>query len=142
MSGRSTVSVTKTARHGERGNATAKFLVVIVLLFLIGYGGYNYLITWYQCAEVQTAMKESIDRANMSSMATDRDPEKIKQYIQRKGASNNMPADAVIKIEKSENGVAARVQFTRDVAILPFNLYNYKYVFNQTAGPPGGFLTK
>lgn len=142
MSRRSDVSLKNSVRRGQEGNAMVKFLAVVVVLFLVAFGGFNYIITWYQCAEIQSSVKESIDRANMSAIATDRDPEKIKQFIRKKGNEYEMPQNAVIKVERGNTGVTAQVAFTREVAILPMNLYKYKYEFNQVAGPAQGFLTK
>lgn len=143
MSGRSSsVSVNKTVRHQELGNTTVKFVLVLVILFVVGYGTYNYLITWYEVTQFRDSVKERIDRANMSVKSIDTDIEKIKEYIRNKAAENRIPADAVIKVEKSEKGTTARTTFTREVAVLPLDLYRYKYQVDYIAGPPQGFLTK
>jgi Flp pilus assembly protein TadG len=131
----------KSARQNENGSATTRFMLVLVMLFLAVHAGYNYLIVWSQCTQFQDAMKEAIDRASMSQDPNHTDPEKIKNFLRRKADENSIPLNAVIKVNKGPGGTTALASFTREVAILPFNLYNYKYEFNHTQAPPGRFMT-
>lgn len=131
-----------SSRRSEQGNATVKFVAILTALFLIGFAGYNYITAWYQFTQIKDSMKESVDKANLSANPNDKNTEKIKKYLISKGTENNMPEDAVIKVERSEKGIMAHVSFSRDIPVLPFNLYNYKYQFDHKAEPFGGFLTK
>lgn len=129
-------------RRGEAGNATVKFLLVAVALFVVGYAGFNYLMIWYQATQFTEAMNEDITRAFSMPNTPYNTPETIKKHLRKKGDELGVPAEAVMKIEKQKDGIAAQVSFTREVSILPFNLYNYQYQYNHTAAPPTGFLTK
>lgn len=125
------------ARNGERGNATAKFVLVVVLLFLGAYGGYNYIVTWYQCSHFKEKMTEIITQAYaMPNNKSLNSIEGVHQKILEIGVYDNVPPDALITVERQKAGLVARAVFTREVDILPFNMYKYKYQFDHTARPP------
>jgi hypothetical protein len=129
-------------RDSERGGSTVKFLLVLVGLFIIGFAAYNYLIVWYQTAHFRDAMNETITQAYAIPNAQINNPEYVRQKLRRIGDEDGVPAEAVIRIDRTTNGLQAQVVFTREIPILPFNLYKYKYEFNHTATPPSGFLSK
>lgn len=131
------------SRNGERGNATAKFLGVVILLFVVGYGGYNYVVTWYQCSHFKEKMTEIITQAyalpNNKSLNS---IEGVYTKIREIGYYDNVPEDAVITVERQKTGLVARAVFTREVNLLPFNMFKYKYQFDHTAKPPSLFEIK
>lgn len=130
-------------RTGERGSATTRFLGVVVLLFLVGYGGYNYIVTWYQCSHFKEKMQEIITQAyalpNNKSLNS---VEGVQNKIREIGTYDSVPDDAEITVERQKTGIVARAVFVRQVDILPFNMYKYKYYFDYTAKPPSLFEIK
>ena len=130
------------ARRNEEGGATVKFLIVAVALFVIGHAAFNYLTTWYQCTQFQDSINEAVTRSYSLPSSPINAPDAMRQFIRQKGNENNVPPDAVIKIDKVEGGTRAVVSFTRDVNLLPFNLYKYKYQYNYAAAPPSMLTAK
>ncbi|MEP6925000.1 MAG: hypothetical protein ABI954_11095, partial [Pyrinomonadaceae bacterium] len=124
----------KFVRNSESGNATGKFLLVVAILFFVGYGGFNYVVTWYQCSHFKEKMQEVITQAyGLPNNKSLNDPEVIRKKIREIGNYDNVPDDAVITVTKKPTGMEAQVAFTREVNILPFNMYKYKYPFDYTA---------
>lgn len=142
MAGNSQNLPFNAARNGERGSATTKFVMVVVALFLVGYGGFNYISTWYQITHFKDAMNEIIMQAYGMPNVPTSTPEAIRAKLRRIGDEDGVPPEAVMKIERVTGGVTAQVNFSREISILPFNMYKYKYEFNHTAAPPTGYLTK
>jgi hypothetical protein len=124
----------------ERGGASVKFLLVLIVLFLFINAGYNYIPMAYEAQSFKQEMDTSVVQAlampgSMDAVAT------TKSRIQRAAAANNLPPDAFIEVKQINNVYQARVYYLKQVKLLPFNLYNYTYQFDHTATPTG-FLAK
>ncbi len=65
----------------------------------------------------------------------------VKGKLQKAMVANNIPTDAIVQIKPGNNTITARVSYTKQINILPFGLYKYKYQFDNTATPTG-FLFK
>ena len=131
------------SRQSEEGSTTTKFVLVVIALILVGYGGFNYVINSYQCSHLKDKMQEIITQAYaMPNSKGLNDAEAIRQKIRSIGDYDSIPADAVINVNKKPSGTEAQVVFTRDVSLLPFNIYKYKYHFDYTAKPPTMFEVK
>lgn len=142
MSSRFNHSSKISKRRDEYGGSTAKFLIVLVALFLIGHAAFNYIMVWYQCTHFQDSMTQTITQAYAIPNAQLSSPDYIKQKLRKIGDEDNVPVNAIINVQRGNNGTEAQVSFTREINLLPFNLYKYKYEFNHVATPPSGFLTK
>ena len=128
--------------NSEHGGAGIKFLIAVVILFLAGHAGYTYIPVAYQSEDFKQRMNEIVMNAfAMPNVATN-SPEAVKQRIRNYGNDYGVPANALIKVDKAENGaMRAQVRFTKEVELLPFGLYKYNYEFDHIAAP-NGFLTK
>jgi hypothetical protein len=133
--------INRRDRHNERGEGKVKLIIVLVILFLAGWAGFNYIPVAYQ----GQAFKQEMDTAILQAMGlptASGDPVAwTKQRLTRTGQEYNIPEDAIIDVKLAKGGgaVEATVKFKRPVALLPF--YTYEYEFDYTA-KPGGFLTK
>jgi hypothetical protein len=126
--------------QSEHGSSTTKFVLVVIALFLIGYGGYNYIVLSYQCSHFKEKVQEIITQAySLQNNKTLNDPELMRQKIRSLGDYDNVPADALITVTKKPTGLEAQVVFTRETNLLPFGMYRYKYQFNNTIKPPTMF---
>ncbi len=129
--------------QNERGSSTTKFVLVVIVLILAGYGGYNYIVMSYQISHfkenVQTIVTQAYSMPNNKNL---NDPELMRQKIRSIGDYDSIPADAVINVNKKPSGVEAQVTFMRETSLLPFNMYKYKYQFDFTAKPPTMFEIK
>ncbi len=130
-------------RQCERGSSTTKFVLVVIVLILVGYGAYNYIVMSYQCSHFKEKMQEIITQAySLPNNKNLNDPELVRQKIRSIGDYDSVPADAVINVNKKPSGVEAQVTFMREISLLPFNMYKYKYQFDFTAKPPTMFEIK
>jgi hypothetical protein len=135
-------TLSKPDRSSERGGAGIKFLLVMVVLFLIGHAGYNYVPTAYQSEDYKQRMNETVVNAFAMPNAVTSSPEAVKLRLRTLGNQYDVPQNALIKVDKVENGaMKARVFYTRQIEMLPLGLYSYTYEFDHTA-TPNGFLTK
>lgn len=129
-----------TDRVSERGAAGVKLVIVLLVLFLAGNAGYNYVPVAYDAE----SMKSEMSAAVMQGLALPgkvNPVDNVKARIQRAAQTNNVPADAIIDVKQQGNVLTAHVTYSKPVSILPFGIYKYNYQFDHTATPTG-FLLK
>ena len=128
-------------RNGERGAAGAKLLFVLTILISIGHAGINYIPVAY----AGESFKQDIQTAVIQGMAAPprvgTPTQFVKDKIARAIAANDVPSDAYVEVKENGRNLQARVYYTKTVNILPFGIYKYNYVFDQTVTPTG-FLLK
>ena len=127
-------------RNGEKGSTRLKLMAVLLVLFLIGHAGYNYIPVAYE----GESFKQDMQTAVVQGMAVSHGVtpvDLIKGKLQRALVANNIPSDAVVQVKPTNGSVMAHVSYTKQVNMLPFGLYKYKYKFDNTATPTG-FLLK
>jgi hypothetical protein len=130
------------ARSSEHGGAGVKFLIIVVVLFMIAHAGYAYVPTAYQCEDYRQRINEVVTNAFAMPLAATNSPEMVKQRLRNYGNEYAVPLNAFIKVDKMDNGgLKAQVKFSKDIDLLPLGLYKYHYEFDHTAAP-NGFLTK
>ncbi|MDQ4120205.1 MAG: hypothetical protein M3209_01900 [Acidobacteriota bacterium] len=135
-------SIKTAPANSERGSAGVKFLIVIVVLFLVGRAGFAYIPAAYQAEDYKQRMNELVTNAFAMPNSPGSNPEVIKQRLRSYGNDYGIPLDALIKVDKMDNGgLKVQVKFAKQIELLPFSLYNYTYEFDHTA-TPNGFLTK
>jgi hypothetical protein len=129
-------------RSSEHGGAGVKFLIVVLVLFLIGHAGYIYIPSAYQAEDYKQRMNELVTNAFAMPNSPLNSPEVVKQRLRNYGNDYGVPPTALIKVDKMDNGaLRAQVKFSKEIDILPFHLYKYNYEFEHIA-TPNGFLTK
>lgn len=127
-------------RNSEHGGAGVKFLLVVLVLFLIGNAGYQFIPVAYAGETMKQDMQTAVVQG--TALPGKMSPvDMVKQKIQSAIQSNNVPADAFVEVKAVNNIIQAHVVYTQDVSLLPFGLYNYQYHFDHIATPTG-FLTK
>jgi hypothetical protein len=112
-------------RHGERGNARVKFLIVITLVTLSAYLGYQYIPVAFQSYQYKDFMQQSVDKG----AAMGRTSEWLREQLVKTGVEYGVPPNAIISIQQNEGAMQARVQFKRPIS-LPG--YTYEYEFDKT----------
>ncbi len=126
--------------NAERGGAGVKLLFVVLVLFLIGNAGYQFIPVAYAGEslkqDMQTAVVQGLAVPGRGSPI-----EMVKKKIMISVESNNVPPDVFIEVKAANNSIQAHVAYTKEVPVLPFGIYNYQYEFDHTATPTG-FLTK
>ncbi len=123
----------------QKGNATAKFVVVFFALILVCYAGYNYIYAVYESQSLEQEMNTAVLQG--SAQSGQKAIDIPKQRIQRVVKEYNLPEDTYIEVKIVNNFVQARVSYKKKISLLPFGLWEYDYVFDKTITPTG-YLTK
>lgn len=128
-------------RHNERGGAGVKLTIILVILFLVAHGGYNYVPVAYSAesfkSEMYTAVVQGLAMPGRGMTPVDA----VRERVKRAAKSNDIPEDAVMDVKMVNKVVQAHVVYTKSVDILPLGIYTYDYHFDHTATPTG-FLLK
>lgn len=128
------VSRSARTRRGERGGTRLKFLIVIIVLAVLAYSGYQYIPVAYQAYLFKDYMQQTVDKAT----GTGQPVSWVETQLKEGGKQYGMP-DPEVKALMRDGRMEARVRFTRPVA-LPF--YTYQYQFDNTVRSTEFFVTK
>lgn len=127
-------------RSSERGGAGVKLLIVVLVLYLFGNAGYQFIPVAYAGEslkqDMQTAVVQGFALPGKGSPV-----EMVKKRILMSVESNHVPPEVFIEVKAVNNVVQAHVVYTQEVPVLPFGIYNYQYEFDHTVTPTG-YLTK
>lgn len=127
-------------RTAERGGAGVKFLLILTVILLVAHAGYNYVPVAYEAETLRTEMHTAVVQG-LATPGKISPVDNVKARVNRAMVQNNAPPDALVHVKQTGGVVTAHVAFTRDVSLLPFGIYKYRYSFNHTATPTG-FLTQ
>ncbi len=126
-------------RPSERGSAGIKFLLIVMVLAIVGNAGINYVPIAYEGAN----LRQEMDTAVVKGLATGprmNPVDVVKASLQKAMHENNVPDDAFVEVKQTPGAVTAHVMYTKQVSMLPFGIYKYKYDFNYVAIPTGYLL--
>ena len=116
----------QTQRSTERGSASLKFLVVMLLLGASAYAGYIYIPVAYRAYTFKDLMQHYVDVAS----AEGKPPAWAGEQLMKNFGDYEVPADALITPTKRDNRIEIRVQFVKPIE---FPGYTYNYEFDHTA---------
>lgn len=114
------------ARTSDRGSARLKFLVVVLILGVLAYAGYQYIPVAYDAYLFKDLMQQRVDAA----AAMGHPPAWVKDQLSKSAPEYNVPADAEIEPAKQGDRIQVRVKFSRPIE---FPGYVYHYEFDHTA---------
>ena len=115
------------SRKSERGGARLKFLLVITLVAIVGYAGYQFIPVFYQSYQLKDLMQHDVDTA----VAMGKPASWIQEQLVKSSEEYGIPKDAVITaLQQSDNRLEVRVQFKQPIE---FPGYTYDYEFDHTA---------
>ena len=112
-------------RSGERGSASVKFVIVMVVMIACAYAGYLYVPVAYQANLYKDLMQHYADVA----VAQGYPPSWAAEQLLKSAPEYNIPPNAVITPAQRDNRVEVRVQY---VKVIEFPGYSYNYEFDQT----------
>jgi hypothetical protein len=127
-------------RKAERGSAGVKFLIVFVVILLTANAGYNYVPVAYNAESLKTEMQAALLQG-LTLPGRINPVDNVKARIQKAILQNDIPPDALVEVKQAGNSMSAHVVYAKEVNILPFGMYRYRYQFDQTVTPTG-FLMK
>ena len=140
MGGANVIIDKKNYQSSERGGAGVKFLAVLVVLVLFANAGYNYIPIAYEAANLRQEMDTAVVKG-LAASGQMKPLEVVRASIEKAIRENNVPPDAFVEIKPAGSVVQAHVVYTKQVQMLPFGLYKYRYDFNYRA-TPSGYLMK
>jgi hypothetical protein len=126
--------------RSEQGGAGVKLVLILSVLFLVAYAGFNYIPVAYGGASFKEELQTAVVQG--TALPGGADPlGTIKAKIKRVAAAYDVPPDAFIDVKHVGNVVQAHVVYSKEVEILPFGMYTLTYHFDHTATPTG-FMAK
>jgi hypothetical protein len=120
-------------RPGEHGGSRLNLIIVLALIGVVVYVGYQYVPVAYNASLYKVYMQDTIDKA----VATGKDTAWAEKQLRDGGEDYGVPQDAVFKVEYRNQRMEANAHWTRPIP-LPF--YIYKYEFDHTVRS-SAFLT-
>lgn len=115
----------RTRQSSERGSARLKFLLVMLIIGAVAYGGFLYVPVAYQAYSFKDYMQHQVDVASASGHP----PAWVADQITKGLSEYDVPSNALISPGSRDNRVEVRVQFTKPIE---FPGYTYQYEFDQT----------
>jgi hypothetical protein len=112
-------------RSGERGSASLKFLIVMVLLVACAYSGYLYVPVAFHANTYKDLMQHYVDVAATQGYP----PSWAADQLRTNAPEYDIPDDAIFTPAMQENRMAMRVQYVHPIV---FPGYTYNYEFDYT----------
>jgi hypothetical protein len=126
-----TFGSTPTVRRNERGSARLKFIIVLAVVALVGYMGFQYIPVAYQSYTFKKFMDESADKAAASTLPAEQKGSWLENELRTNAKDYGVPADAKMTHIFQNNRMEVTVTFIRQINLLPG--FAYQYNFNHTA---------
>jgi hypothetical protein len=114
-----------TALRQQRGGARLNFLIVMVIIVVAVYVGYQIVPVVYRAGLFETFMQDTVNNASYM----DKDTSWVEQQLKKSLADYDVPTDAVVNTGINDSHIEARVQYTRTI---PLVLTEYHYRFDKT----------
>jgi hypothetical protein len=119
--------MTKTdTRKSERGGARLKYLVVVAIIAIAVYAGYQFIPVAYQSFQFKDLMQHDVDAA----VAMGKPAAWVQEQLSKSAPEYGIPTDLVITAAQQDNRIEVRVQYTQPIE---FPGYVYNYEFDHTA---------
>lgn len=114
------------ARNGERGSASLKLLITLLVMGILAYAGFLYVPVAYNAHLFKDLMEHNVNAAS----ALAHPPAWVKEQLVKAAPEYGVPPDAVITPSQQNNRMEVRVQFSRAIE---FPGYTHQYEFDHTA---------
>ena len=110
------------SRRSERGGARLKFVIVVAVIAIVAYAGYEFIPVGYQAYQLKDLMQHDVDAA----AALGKPDSWVREQLVKSSAEFGIPAEAVISSQMQNNRMEVRVQFTKPIEFPGF-VYNYEF---------------
>jgi hypothetical protein len=120
-------SSTTTRRH-ERGAASLRMVIVLLVIAVIGYMAFQYIPVAYQARSFKKFMDEKVtSAAENPAIPTEQKGSTVEGQLRSSAKDYGVPPEAKISHIYQNGGLQVTVQFTRTVNLLPGFAYEYKF---------------
>ena len=126
---------TPAARHGERGAARIKFIIVLVIVAVAAYMGYQYIPVRYQAYTFKTFMDQTVLNESASTRHADEKGVWIENQLRSNAKDYGVPQDAEISHSYQNGHLEVTVKFTRPIPLLPGFVYDYDFDYTAKSNP-------
>jgi hypothetical protein len=116
----------RARRLSEHGGSRFNFLLVVVVIAIAAYTGYQYVPVAYQASQFKVSMQDAVDKA----VVTDKNAAWAEEQIRRSLPIYGVPPDAQVTVANREARIEAHVEYSIPVPLL---ITTYEYKFNHTA---------
>jgi hypothetical protein len=121
----------ESMRH-ERGAGRLKLIIVMAVIALIGYMGFQYIPVAYQARSLKKFMDAKVTTAaETSTIPTDQKGPTVENQLRSSAKDYGVPPNAKMSHIYQNGGLQVTVQFTRQINLLPG--FAYQYEFDYTA---------
>jgi PKD repeat protein len=121
----------QAVRRNERGAARLKFIIVLVVVALVGYMGFQYIPVAYQSYTFKKYMDTSVLNEAASTRAADQKGAWVENQLRASSKDYGVPPDAKFSHMFQNGQLEVTVKFTRPINLLPG--FTYQYNFDHTA---------
>jgi hypothetical protein len=121
------VGSTHVARDGERGAARLKFIIVLAIVALIAYMGFQYVPVAYNSYLFKRAMDEKVENGAASNLPNEQKGSWVENQLRSGAGEYGVPPNARVTHTYQDGQLKITVQFTRPVNLLPGFTYNYNF---------------
>lgn len=119
------LGINEMTRTSERGGARLKFIIVVAIIGIVAYAGYQFIPVLYQAYQIKDLMKHEVDAA----VALNKPTSWITEQLVKSGPEYGIPKDAIITPAQQDSRMELRVQYRQPIE---FPGFVYDYDFDHT----------
>jgi hypothetical protein len=123
------------ARRNERGAARLKFIIVLVIVAVVAYMGFQYIPVRYQAYSFKTFMDQSVLNESASTRHADEKGTWVENQLRANAKDYGVPQDAEFSHKYQNGHLEVTVKFTRPINLLPGFVYQYDFNYTARSNP-------
>jgi hypothetical protein len=120
-----------TLRHREQGATRLKFIVVLAVIALVAYMGFQYVPVAYHAYTFKRTMDEVVEKAANTPGSGEQKGQWVVDQLRANASDYGVPPNAKISPTSMNGRVEVTVQFTQPINLLPG--LTLQYNFDYTA---------
>ena len=122
------LGLSPASRRNERGAGRLKLIIVLAIVALVGYMGFQYIPVAYQARTFKRLMDDKVTfTAETPTIPADQKGPALINQLKTSGKDYGVPPDAKMSHIYQNGELQVTVQFTRQINLLPGFTYDYKF---------------